>query len=360
MKRRDTTSGWCAVGLLVPALAACSYGDNEQPFNPPPDAPPTIDGPPIDAPPIDGPPASEQPSCDGLSGICGPNGDESCCVALEVPGGTFHRSYDEFEGDQTAPATVSSFYLDKYEITVGRFRAFVKAGQGTRGAPPARDAGAHPAIPNSGWSQAWNQLLPTDSTALQAGVKCDATFQTWTDAPGDNEARPMGCLSWYEAMAFCAWDGGRLPTEAEWNYAASGGNEQRVFPWSSPPDPFELDPTYASYKEGDTCHGDGAPACSVADLVAAGSKRAGAGRWGHAELAGNVWEWALDWASPDYPTPCSNCAQLTPSVRRVLRGGSFFGDETFLRTIHRNGHLPDGRFFTTGARCARDKKPGLR
>jgi len=111
-----------------------------------------------------------------------------------------------------------------------------------------------------GWDPSWNASLAINTGTLVANMKCNATHQTWTDAPGGNESRPMNCVSWYEAMAFCVWDGGYLPTEAEWNYAAAGGQEQRAFPWSSPP--FALtndDSTYASYYVDATkqCFGDG-------------------------------------------------------------------------------------------------------
>src|SRR5262249_25230918 len=162
-------------------------------------------------------------SCRGLAASCGATGHDSCCsspvVPGDFPGESYFRSYDQAHdansGDLSYPATVRDFRLDKYEVTVGRFRAFVNAGIGTQSNPPASGSGAHPNIAGSGWDMAWSSYLPTSKDALMARVKCDATYQTWTDLPGTNENRPMNCLSWYDAMAFCAWDGGYLPTEAE-------------------------------------------------------------------------------------------------------------------------------------------------
>lgn len=137
--------------------------------------------------------------------------------------------------------------------------------------------------------------LPKDTVELVTWVKCNSTTQTWTDTPAGNEHRPMNCVSWYEAMAFCVWDGGYLPTEAEWNYAAAGGDQQRVYPWSSPAGSLTpVDGSHASYWDGTNCVGDGAAGCAVTDLVAVGTKPLGDGRCGQSDLAGNVAEWVLD------------------------------------------------------------------
>jgi sulfatase modifying factor 1 len=294
------------------------------------------------------------PSCLGLASTCGPNGIGSCCKSLSVAGGTYARSYD-VSGDGMYPspsqgATMSDFQLDAYEITVGRFRKFVAARQGTQANPPLSGVGAHPRIIGSGWDAAWTENLPADTVALLAAVKCDPMLQTWTDVPSANESRPMVCLSWYEAMAFCAWDGGFLPTEAEWNYAATGGDEQRAYPWSSPPGFLGIDDTRVSYQ----CNGDGMTGCTVTDLVVVGTKSSGDGRWGQSDLAGNVWEWALDWYTNTYPqNPCIDCANLSPDTDSVIRGGSFLYGAAGLRTGNRNHLQPATSGHDIGARCAR-------
>ena len=296
-------------------------------------------------------------SCVGLPATCGPGGDDSCCNSPQVAGGSYSRGYDVAgdpnSGDMSAPATVSSFRLDKYEVTVGRFRAFVQAGRGTQAAAPPAGAGRHARISGSGWDPGWNAMLVADAGALTAAVQCNATFQTWTGAPGANEARPMNCLTWYEAMAFCAWDGGYLPTEAEWNYAAAGGDQQRGYPWSSPPSSLIIDGSYASHLNGaNNCLGDGVTGCAVTDLVPVGTKPAGEGRWGQSELAGNVAEWTLDWFSV-YPKPCSDCANLDVAAERVLRGGSFGVSTFYMRMRSRSPVSPTTRSSGTGVRCAR-------
>ncbi|MBN2573898.1 MAG: SUMF1/EgtB/PvdO family nonheme iron enzyme [Deltaproteobacteria bacterium] len=281
-------------------------------------------------------------SCKGLAPTCGPSGNDDCCKSLRVPGGTFARSYDGVDFlDKSFPATVSDFYLDKYEVTVGRFRAFVNAGMGTQKNPPREDTGAHPKIAGSGWDSAWNAKLPAKMDALKAALKCHTSFQTWTDAPGSNESKPVNCLDWYAAFAFCAWDGGRLATEAEWNYAAAGGSEQRYYPWSIPPSSTAIDDSYAVY-----CGGT----CKLLDVGAKSPK--GDGRWGQSDLGGNAWEWTLDWDPVQYPMPCHDCAHVKAGTYRAFRSGSNDDIAATLRSSVRHVYYPDYR-GVNGARCAR-------
>lgn len=299
-------------------------------------------------------------SCVALPYTCGANSNDNCCNSLVVPAGTYFRSYDTANdassGDKSSPATISAFRLDKYEVTVGRFRAFVASGRGTQANPPAVGAGAHPNVPGSGWEASWNMNLAPDTASLMAALKSGpsapacGTRQTWMDAPGTKENLPINCITWYEATAFCAWDGGFLPTEAEWNYAAAGGDEQRAYPWSNPPSSTNIDVSHASY----ACSGIG---CDV--ITAVGAKPAGDGRWGHSDLTGNVFEWTLDWWTSPYTAPCTDCANLTPGAYRASRGGSY--DDTtsphnLMRTGYRGLELldpPDNRNQRSGVRCAR-------
>lgn len=296
------------------------------------------------------------PSCRASAGDagCGTGGTISCCESAEVPGGTF-----SLHNDAAHPATVSTFRLDLFEVTVGRFRAFVEAGMGTQAAPPAAGAGAHPKIPESGWKSEWDQYLPANTAALTSMI--DGFGATWTSEPGANETKPIVQVPWLVAFAFCAWDGGRLPTRAEYNYAAVGGAQQRVYPWSSPPTSTTIAPNeQANYDcafdapsftcpatrcslppqqspctgtiqanclaDGGTCVTPSCFGCEgAADIAPVGHYTKGVGRWGHFELAGNVKELVLDrhpggnGAPPD--GPCVDCALLMPAELDPPMGG---------------------------------------
>ena len=310
---------------------------------------------------------SDGPSCAAMTGTeC--NG-ESCCTSIVVPGGTFPMGrgseacngcvdgcpsgmtcfpcpgtdpcYDDEQPEH--PATVSSFALDKYEVTVGRFRAFVDEYDGT---PPPAGAGAHPLIPDSGWDSAWNDSLSANRAALISNLSCSEPYGWWTDAPGANEMLPVHCVTHAEAFAFCYWDGGRLPTEAEWEYAAAGGDENRVYPWGND----VSEPLPCDYGVPDRAW--------IAAPV--GSYPAGNGRWGHSELGGGVSELVLDsYRAAQYLNTedgCSNCAYLSPGGY-VLRGGSWAEPAVASRAAYRISIGSLYRTSTVGFRCARTPTP---
>jgi cysteine-rich repeat protein len=317
------------------------------------------------------------PSCaGGGAGLddCGALGDERCCASPLVPGGTFLRSYDAVSTDYKNPlftAWVSTHRLDRFEVTVGRFRRFVAAV--VAGWTPSAGAGKHAHLNGGsglaavaggyepGWDVAWNAYLPSTQAGWDDAsvLACDPALATWTSAPGPNERRPINCLDWYEAAAFCIWDGGFLPSETEWNYAAAGGGNQRVYPWSSPSSSAALDATRASWFVDATiqCGGDGVNGCTLDDLLFVGSKPAGDGRFGQADLAGNVAEPTLDWFAGGFATyanySCNDCAYLWPGTARVMRGGAFDRPAAMLAASYRDPQAPSDRRVGFGVRCAR-------
>jgi formylglycine-generating enzyme required for sulfatase activity len=341
-------------------------------------------------------------------------------VSLAIDGGTFYRTYDPVQSDggvsiapdggPTAladPATVSSFRLDKYLVTVARFRAFVNhmiAG----GALPADGSGKHthlnggqgllnandgPACGSSitfnpgadasspyeyGWSSGfWSNgrdgVLGTSGQTSAASwntaltTNCYAPYQaTWTMDAGPNEDLPINCLTWYQAYAFCIWDGGFLPSEAELEYAAAGGSEQREYPWgNADPNASNRYAIHAcDYPSGSTgCVTDaGSSPGTMHNIAPVGFATLGVGRWGQLDLAGEVWEWTLD-AFNVYSTPCTDCAylELLPSMSstgifcgsKATHGGFFNNPAYYLtppsREYYGSNHLSSG----VGVRCAR-------
>lgn len=295
-------------------------------------------------------------SADG-SGLtsCG-SSSENCCTSLEVPGGTYYRTFTNNgtgASELADPATVSGFRLDKYLVTVARFRKFAAAW--AQGYVPPAGSGKHTHLSGSnglsasgggaepGWLAADDDnLAPTD-----VNLACDPQFSTWTPSAGSQEDLPINCVNWYEAAAFCIWDGGFLPSEAEWEYAAAGASQQREYPWGST-DPGTMN-AYAIYGDANASYySSGAGGLQIAPV---GSALQGAGRWGQLDLAGELWEWNLDWFVPF--AACFDCANFTTDQTRVIRGGEFLYDASYLHTVYRSGSAPTFRANDIGLRCAR-------
>jgi formylglycine-generating enzyme len=295
----------------------------------------------------------------------------SCCASIGVEGGTFLMGQSG-GGTVVSPptsngipehfVTVGSFALDKLEVTVGRFRSFVEAFDGK---PPPEGAGAHPSVARSGWQPEWNKFLPSSRAALMERLKPgldppgDSTahparvaYFTWTDTPGSHENAAVNHVSWYEAFAFCVWDGGRLPTEAEWEYVAAGGSERRSYPWGNVEMPAE-------------------PENERSPFADVGSHPTARGRWGHEDLSGRMAEWTLDvfdWSwSLGKGFTCADQAKVIDltciaepvehqraeeRLDMVIRGGEW--PSGYVKIAERRALGPNRRSETVGLRCARD------
>jgi formylglycine-generating enzyme required for sulfatase activity len=260
--------------------------------------------------------------------------------------------------------------LDKYLVTVGRFRQFVIAWNGGSGYTPPAGSGKHTHL-NGGqgllnsaigagttYEPGWVTSNDVNVAPTNSNLACtrNSNSPTWTPTPGSQESLPIDCVNWWEAVAFCIWDGGFLPSEAEWEYTAAGGAEQRAYPWGST-DPGS-DNQYAIYG----CHyPSGVDACaySLENVAPVGTPALGAGRYGQLDLVGDLHVWTADWyGNPYYAVPCTDCANLAEASdagrdERMVRSAHRFQSAGNLVPSRALTYTPDARGDIIGFRCAR-------
>ena len=238
-----------------------------------------------------------QPPLD--AGVIAARTEEAPMIAL--PGGKFlmgTEDADAFADDGEGPIReieLAPFSIAETTVTNQQFAKFVEA------------SGYRTEAETIGWSFVFYQLLSTEMIATRPQLVVEAPW--WCAIPGacwnhpeghDTDIRerldhPVVHVSWNDAVAFCRWAGTRLPTEAEWEYAARGGLEQKRFPWGDELQPggeHRCNIWPGRFSDVDTLE-DGylgtAPARSFAP-----------NGYGLYNMAGNIWEWCQHWFSPDF------------------------------------------------------------
>jgi formylglycine-generating enzyme required for sulfatase activity/uncharacterized membrane protein YfcA len=248
---------------------------------------------------------------------------------LVVPGGTFAMGSETTFPDE-APVhavEVQTYCLDRTEVTVAAYRRCVVEGHCT---PPGKHA-------------AWPELFSSEELSWSAYCNENAV---------DREDHPINCVDWQQAESYCRARGARLPTEAEFEYAARGGDEQRTFPWGeAPPDETRLNACGAECaREVSAIRGNWRGLYPGEDgwagTAPVGSFPEGRGRWGHLDLSGNVWEWMSDVYCPYGSPDCFN-------DERSVRGSGFLQSSLIkARATRRNQDAAWHLSGDSGFRCA--------
>jgi sulfatase modifying factor 1 len=279
-----------------------------------------------------------------VHGMCAPPGQRSCdpmvagCGLVRIEGGGFTMG-EPPPGFEVTPVQaevrVGTFELDAYEVTLARFNAFWRVRD--RDLPAIRSAPIE-------WTGTGEEPTPED------------TRFNWSSGPGPRDGHPMNGVDWWAAQEFCVWDGGRLPTEAEWEFAARGRTVEglttpRAYPWGNSA-PRGNDRSVCDRAQWNYCAGeDGASTRRVGRFAPVA---------GLYDMTGNVWEWTADWFAPYTSPTCWNggappnpmCTDRTTD-EHTIRGGGWDCGNIAVRSTTRMGVTSHTHYMDTGIRCAR-------
>ena len=286
-------------------------------------------------------------------------GTDDAPTMVSLEGGAFHMgSVDAraYAADGEGPIHVVElrpFRVDAVSVSNARFSAFVDA------------TGHVTEAERFGWSFVFAGFLPDDFPDTRAVANAPWWRQVFgadwrhPDGPASDldgrDDHPVIHVSWHDAQAYCAWSGTRLPTEAEWEYAARGGRRGLAFPWGDDLEPegrHLMNVFQGSFPQHNTV-ADGFAGTAPVDAFPPNG-------FGLHNMTGNVWEWCADWFDPGY---YQHSARQDPSgpptgTHRVMRGGSYLCHESYCRRYRvaaRSANTPDSTTDNLGFRVAADR-----
>lgn len=278
---------------------------------------------------------------------------------IDLPGGRFLMGTDYVQGfpaDGEGPVRsvfVSPFSIDMAPVTNAQFGEFIRATDYVTEAE------------RYGWSFVFWAHIPearfeklVDDTVAQAPWWCKVYGATWKnpEGPGSHVNTradyPVVHVSFHDATAYAAWAGKQIPTEAEWEYAARGGLEQKLYPWGN-----DLTPNgthlcniwQGEFPTNDTGEDGFAGTCPVRAFPP--------NAFGLYSITGNVWEWTADWFGTRHPkTESTNPKGPKQGTNKVIKGGSFLCHASYCnryRVAARTQNTPDSSTSNIGFRCVR-------
>jgi sulfatase modifying factor 1 len=280
---------------------------------------------------------------------------------IKLDGGVFLMGTNLDEGfpqDGEGPArevTLDPFYMDVYPVTNGHLEEFVQA------------TGYRTEAERFGWSFVFEGHIPTERYAeiVERQVRgaswwCKVNGADWRHPEGPDSGiasrsrHPAVHISWNDAIEYCRWAGKRLPTEAEWEYSARGGLEQKLYPWGD-----ELTPAgrhlcniwQGEFPNRDTGD-DGYTAPAPTDAFPPNG-------YGLYTITGNTWEWCQDWFHPAYHMAATRNNPVGPGEgsAKVMKGGSYLCHHSYCnryRVAARTSNTPDSATTNISFRCVRD------
>ncbi len=280
---------------------------------------------------------------------------------IRLDGGAFLMGTDDGEGfpqDGEGPireVTLDPFYIDVHPVTNAQFAEFTRA------------TGYQSEAEQFGWAFVFQGHIPADEydrlvdqTVPGVAWWCKVNGAMWSHPEGPHSGiegrldHPVVHVSWSDAQAYCRWAGKRLPTEAEWEYAARGGLEQKIYPWGDEltPDGMHLCNVWQGEFPSNDLGEDGFTAVGPADAFPSNA-------YGLFGITGNAWEWCSDWFSPEYHLLAGKTNPIGPpgGTAKVMKGGSYLCHRSYCnryRVAARTSNTPDSATTNISFRTVRD------